>query len=100
MTKWVCVLKGHLSLLNILSYIILWSLCFYCFDLKKIFFKCESWKLGNDRTIYGPRKQLAHFSDKCYKHVVLKSQSSALDFNDLEFIELEAPWILFPAEIR
>lgn len=35
MTKWVYVLKGHLSLLNILSYIISWSLCFYCFDLKK-----------------------------------------------------------------
>lgn len=100
MTKWVCVLKGHSSLPNILSYIIFWSFCFYCFDLKKIIcFKCESWKLGNDRTIYGTREQPAHFSDK-HKHVVLKSQSFALDFNCLEFIELEAPWILFPAEIR
>lgn len=55
--------------------------------------------MGNDRTIYGTREQQAHFSDK-HKHVVLKSQSFALDFNCLEFIELEAPWILFPAEIR
>lgn len=56
--------------------------------------------MRNDRTIYGPHKQLTHFSDKRYKHVVLKSQSFALDFNYLEFVELEAPWILFPAEIR
>lgn len=57
------------------------------------------WKSGSDRTIYGPRKQLTYFSDKCYKHVVLKAQSSALNSNYLEFTELEEPWILFPAGI-
>lgn len=56
--------------------------------------------MGNDRSIYGPGKPLTHFSDTHYKHVVLKSQSFALDFSDLEFIELEGPGILFPAEIR
>lgn len=55
--------------------------------------------MGDDRTIYGPKKQLTCFRDTHYKHVVLKSQSFAFDFNYLEFVELEGPWVLFPAEI-